>query len=82
MSPALPEWAKRAIVDAENEFKDKPVVVDPRSNNNTANLQAISIANKFLYNAAPKFLDSPMAEDADRLVKVGRSISDLVLFLG
>jgi aryl-alcohol dehydrogenase-like predicted oxidoreductase len=79
MSPALSEWAKRAIADADNEFKDKPVVVDPGSNNNTANLQAIAIAKKFLSNAAPKFLDSPMAEDDDRLVKVGRSVSDLVL---
>lgn len=78
-TPALSEWAKQAIVDAEVEFEKKPKIVDPDSNNNTANLLAISIAKKFLAKAAPKFLESSASKDDDRLVKVGRSVTDLVL---
>lgn len=76
--PALSEWAIKALKDAEVEFENKPVIVDPNSNNSTANLLAISIAKNFLSKAAPKFLESSASKDDDRLVKVGRSVSDLV----
>jgi aryl-alcohol dehydrogenase-like predicted oxidoreductase len=77
---ALAEWAMQAIESAESEFKNKPKTVDPNTNNNTLNQQSISIARHFLIKASPKFLQSPISSDDDRLVKVGRSISDLVRF--
>ena len=80
MSPwALSELAKQAIADAEAEFKDKPNVVDPDSNNSTDNQFSICIAKHFLIKAAPQFLDSSASKDEDRLVKVGRSVADLIL---
>ena len=77
---ALAQWAIQAIESAELEFKDKPKTVDPNTNNNTSNQESISIARHFLAKASPKFLRSPISSDDDRLVKVGRSIYDLVRF--
>lgn len=79
MAPrTLNDWAKEAIAKADVEFKDLPKLVDPNSNDNTGNLYSISVAKSFLAKASPKFLDSSMSSDDDRLVKVGRSVSDLV----
>ena len=77
-TPELAQWARQAIESAQEEFKNKPKIVDPNSNSNTSNLQSISVARHFLAKASPEFLISPMAKDDDRLVKVGRSIADLV----
>jgi len=80
MAPfSLTELAKQAIADAEIAFKDKPVIIDPNSNNNTPNQISIHVARNFLAKASPQFLNSHMAKDDDRLVKVGRSVADLVL---
>lgn len=70
--------AKKAVESAELEFKDKPQVVDPNTNANTSNLEAISIARHFLSNTLPDYLKSDKAHDQDRLVKIGRSIIDLL----
>jgi hypothetical protein len=77
---SLNEWARTAIADAKDEHAklNLPKVVDPHSNKSTANQLSISIAQKFLKKASPKFLESKLAADDDRLVKVGRSLSDLV----
>ena len=78
----LNDWARSAISDVQEEHrksnKAADTLVDPNSNHNTANQISISIAKKFLTRAAPKFLQSESAEDDDRLVKVGRSVADLV----
>jgi len=74
----LVDWAKQAIVDAETDYKNKPRVVDPNSNEGTSNQIAIDVAKKFLANASPEFLNSPYAADEDRLVKVGKSVSNLL----
>ena len=74
----LSEWARQAIADANAEFDGKPNIVDPWTNNNTLNQLSICIASKFLTRASPKFLESPISNDDDRLVKVGRSLEDLV----
>ena len=77
---SINEWARVAIIDAKEEAakSDQPEVVDPHSNKSTANQLSISIARKFLENASPKFLECDLSSDDDRLVKVGRSLSDLV----
>ena len=86
MSPVSPlnEWARSAITDAQEEHRksNEPDIVDPNSNHNTANQISISIANKFLTHASPQFLESESAKDDDRLVKVGRSVADLVSLVG
>ena len=77
---SLSEWARTAIADAEDE-KEKlnlPEIADPHSNKSTANQLSISIARKFLEKASPKFLKHKLSSDDDRLVKVGRSLADLV----
>jgi predicted aldo/keto reductase-like oxidoreductase/phage gpG-like protein len=77
---SINEWARTAIADAKEEQakSDQTEVVDPHSNKSTANQLSISIARKFLKNGSPKFLESKCSTDDDRLVKVGRSLSDLV----
>merc|ERR1719223_1511074 len=86
MSPVSPlnEWARSAITEAQEEHRksNEPDIVDPNSNRNTANQISISIAKKFLTRASPKFLKSDSAKDEDRLVKVGRSVIDLVSLVG
>jgi len=77
---SLSEWARTAIADAEDE-KEKsslPEIADPHSNMSTANQLSISIARKFLEKASPTFLEHKLSSDDDRLVKVGRSLADLV----
>ena len=76
-SNILVQTAKDAIQAAENEFRLKPKVVDPNSNDNTANQESIAVAKHFLAKTNAEFLDSFAAKDEDRLVKVGRSIVDL-----
>ncbi len=77
---SINEWARSAIADAtgEAEKSNQPEVVDPNSNKSSANRLSICIAQKFLKNASPKFLESKVSTDDDRLVKVGRSLSALV----
>jgi predicted aldo/keto reductase-like oxidoreductase len=85
MSPwSLNDWARSAIAEAQEEHRksNEPDIVDPNSNRNTANQISISIAKKFLTRASPKFLKSDSAQDEDRLVKVGRSVTDLVSLVG
>ncbi len=73
------EWARTAISKAEIEFKDKPKIVDPNSNENTENQKAMFIAKDFLTAASSKFMDHEFfSDDEDRLVEFGRSIVDLV----
>mmetsp|Transcript_1704 Transcript_1704/g.2432 ORF Transcript_1704/g.2432 Transcript_1704/m.2432 type:complete len:666 (+) Transcript_1704:12-2009(+) len=75
----LNQWARSAISNGEAAFKDQPEVVDPNSNKNTANQKSIFIAKDFLVAASSKFMDHDiLSADEDRLVKVGRSIVDLV----
>lgn len=75
---SLASLAKKAMELTELEFKNRPKIVDPNSNDNTANQESVSIATHFLASASPEFLNSSMARDEDRLVKLGRSIVDLV----
>lgn len=70
--------ARHAIAEAEAEHKTDTPILDNNTNNSTANQTSISIAKKFLAVTCPTFLGSKASEDADRLVKVGRSISGLV----
>jgi predicted aldo/keto reductase-like oxidoreductase len=74
----LPKIARSAITEARGEIKDDPPIVDPNSNDNTANKISIAIAKKFLTKACPAFLEAKTSHDVDRLVKVGRSLADLV----
>ena len=80
----LNDWARSAIAEAQEEHRksNQPDIVDPNSNHNTANQIAISTAKKFLTHASPSFLQSESAQDLDRLVKVGRSVTDLVSLVG
>mmetsp|Transcript_9400 Transcript_9400/g.28070 ORF Transcript_9400/g.28070 Transcript_9400/m.28070 type:complete len:579 (+) Transcript_9400:181-1917(+) len=80
MTSSLNEWARAAIAAAneEKENANSPEIADPHSNKSTANQLAVSIARKFLEKAAPRFLESKISADDDRLVKVGRSIAALV----
>ena len=85
MAPCpLNNWARSAIADAQEEHQtsNKTEIVDPNSNRNTANQISISIAKKFLTRASPKFLESESSKDEDRLVKIGRSVIDLVSLVG
>lgn len=77
---SINQWARSAIAHAKEEAEksNQPEVIDPNSNKSSANQLSISVAQNFLKNASPKFLDSKVAKDDDRLVKVGRSLSDLV----
>ena len=56
------------------------MVVDPDSNKNTQNQKEIYIALEFLNHAAsPAFMNHDVVyKDEDRLVKIGRSVVDLV----
>ena len=76
----LNHWAREAIAKGEAKFKDvKPVVVDPNSNADTNNQRSIFIASEFLNHASPEFMgNGKVSGDQDRLVKVGRSLVDLV----
>lgn len=76
----LNQWAREAIAKGEAKFKDvKPVVVDPNSNADTNNQRSIFIASEFLNRASPDFMgNGKVSGDQDRLVKVGRSLVDLV----
>jgi hypothetical protein len=71
----LNEYARSAIDEGkeeeEEEEEQKNDVVHP-------NALSISIARKFLQKASSKFLESESSRDEDRLVKIGRSILDLV----
>ena len=74
----LADLARKAIATGKAEHKTEAITVDPNTNNNTANKVSISIAKEFLQTSCPDFLTSEFAKDDDRLVKVGRSIVDLV----
>ncbi len=75
----LTQWAREAIAKGDTKFKDVEPVVDPNSNADTKNQKSIYIATEFLNNASPDFMGCSKATmDGDRLVKVGRSIVDLV----
>jgi hypothetical protein len=78
----LSEFAKIAVKETAKENKGDStstiIIEDPNSNDSTANQTSISIANKFLSKACPEFLKSKAGMDQDRLVKVGRSVADLV----
>eukprot|EP00555_Chaetoceros_dichaeta_P004388 CAMPEP_0198263390 /NCGR_PEP_ID=MMETSP1447-20131203/11727_1 /TAXON_ID=420782 /ORGANISM="Chaetoceros dichaeta, Strain CCMP1751" /LENGTH=113 /DNA_ID=CAMNT_0043951951 /DNA_START=135 /DNA_END=473 /DNA_ORIENTATION=+ len=78
----LIQWANDAITNANESNHDSPPTVDPNTNNNTANHISIAIANYFLARAAPSFVKSSLSDDADRMVKVGRSVVDLVELFG
>ena len=77
---SITTYARAAIAKAkeERDASNQPEVVDPFSNNNTANQISISIARAFLQETSPTFLQCDLSADDDRLVKVGRSILDLV----
>jgi predicted aldo/keto reductase-like oxidoreductase len=77
----LEEWARKAVSDAETKFHDENAhpIIDPNTNQNTANQMSIFIAKEFLSKSSPNFLSSDLVIDSDdRLVKIGRSIADLV----
>lgn len=77
----LNKWAREAIKNAETKFQNiDPVVVDPDSNKDTQNQKQIYIALEFLKHAAsPAFMNHDVvSKDEDRLVKIGRSLVDLV----
>lgn len=78
----LPKLAWSSIQEAKQENKVETPIDDPNSNHNTANQTSIAIARKFLSKTCPEFLESKAAQDMDRLVKVGRSIEDLVSISG
>jgi len=78
----LIQWANDAITNANDSNHDSPATLDPNTNNNTANHISIAIATYFLARAAPSFLTSSLSNDQDRMVKVGRSIVDLVELFG
>ena len=69
----LNEYARSAINEGKEEQNSLPEndVVHP-------NALSISIARKFLQKASSKFLESESSRDEDRLVKIGRSMLDLV----
>lgn len=73
------QWARKSISLGEKVFENVKLVVDPNTNDNTENQKSIDIATEFLKNASPDFLHQQMsAKNKDRLVKVGRSLVDLV----
>ena len=74
----LRQIARAAISNAAASDAKAEVIVDPNSNDNTANKISIIIAQKFISHACPAFLEASVSEDVDRLVKIGRSIADLV----
>lgn len=77
----LTQWAREAIQKADIKFKNiHPIVIDPNSNKDTNNQKSIYIASEFLNHAASSTFmnDDKLSEDEDRLVKVGRSLVDLV----
>ena len=75
----LNQWAREAISKAETKFKNVDPVVDPNSNKGTSNQKSIYIAKEFLNSASSSFMDDKdLSKDGDRLVKVGRSLVDLV----
>ena len=78
VSWTLEEAARSAVSEASEENKVETAIVDPNSNSNTANQLSIVIARKFLTKACPAFLEAKISSDDDRLVKIGRSIADLV----
>ena len=77
---AVNEGARNAITKAkeEQEKNNFPEIVDPNSNKGTANQISISIAKGFLEKELPDFVESKLFDDSDFLVKIGRSILDLV----
>ncbi len=77
-SPSLVYWAKQALNEVTLEFKGKPEVVDPNSNASTSNMFSIDVAKRFLAKASPEFLECAYSSDEDRLVKVGRSVADIL----
>jgi len=61
-----------------SESTSLPEHVDPNSNESDANKHSIRLARSFLEHTCPSFLSSDISNDEDRLVKIGRSIEDLV----
>lgn len=77
----LTQWAREAIQKADIKFQNiHPIVIDPNSNKDTNNQKSIYIASEFLNHAASSTFmnDEKLSKDEDRLVKVGRSLVDLV----
>ena len=75
----LSQWARESVSTGEKVFKNVKPVVDPNTNDNTENQKSTYIATEFLKNASPDFMHQQIsAKNKDRLVKVGRSLVDLV----
>jgi hypothetical protein len=85
----LNKYAREALSKAEAKFQnmDKDdIIVDPNSNRDTENQKSIYIATEFLNHASPSSITGLGSEGLgvddsygdDRMVKVGRSLVDLV----
>ncbi len=75
----LNQWAREAISKGDEKYKDVKPVIDNNSNAGTDNQRSIYIATEFLNKASPEFMENKkVSSDEDRLVKVGRSLVDLV----
>ncbi|GFH48164.1 Aldo/keto reductase [Chaetoceros tenuissimus] len=74
----LVDTAKEAVAQAKEDHKTDSPIVDPNTNNSTDNKISIAVAKQFLSETCPYFLTSKAGQDEDRLVKVGRSIADLI----
>ena len=76
---SLNQKAREAIQKANDQFQNIPVIVDPNSNKDTQNQKSIFIAVEFLNHVSstlPSLSGNTLEED--RLVKIGRSLVDLV----
>lgn len=70
--------ARLAVSKAIDMLSGEEIKLDPNSNKNTANRRSILVAKIFTSEACPQFLSSSISKDDDRLVKVGRSIEDML----
>jgi hypothetical protein len=80
----LNQYARKAIQNAESYFKNVEPIVDPNSNKDTQNQKSIYIAKDFLNHVgSTAFMNHEvLSNDEDRLVKIGRSVVDLVQMAG
>lgn len=74
----LVDTAKEAVAQAKEDHKTDSPLIDPNTNDSTDNKISITVAKQFLSKTCPDFLKSKAGQDEDRLVKVGRSIADLI----